>query len=176
MPLLKVENISAGYDGERVIHALSFHVNRGEIISLLGPSGCGKTTALRAIAGFEPIIEGQITIDQKPVSTPTSTVPPEHRSIGMVFQDYALFPHLTVADNIAFGLRRKSAVDRRVRGPPRRFPQRREAWVAWVSAFRTNSRADNNSASHSRARWRRGRRCCSWTNRFRISMSSCASA
>ncbi|MCB1924054.1 MAG: ABC transporter ATP-binding protein [Gammaproteobacteria bacterium] len=114
MPLLKVENISAGYDGERVIHALSFHVNRGEIISLLGPSGCGKTTALRAIAGFEPIIEGQITIDQKPVSTPTSTVPPEHRSIGMVFQDYALFPHLTVADNIAFGLRRKSAVDRRV--------------------------------------------------------------
>ena len=114
MPLLKVENISAGYDGVPVIESLSFHVNRGEIVSLLGPSGCGKTTALRAIAGFEPINEGVIVIGQKPASSPGRTIPPEQRSIGMVFQDYALFPHLTVADNIAFGLRKMAAVDRKV--------------------------------------------------------------
>jgi len=114
MPLLKVENISAGYDQQRVIEALSFHVNRGEIVSLLGPSGCGKTTALRAIAGFEPVTEGAILIAQKLVSAPGVTVPPEQRSIGMVFQDYALFPHLTISENIAFGLRKKPVVDRKV--------------------------------------------------------------
>ena len=114
MPLLQVENISAGYARQRVIESLSFRVNRGEIVSLLGPSGCGKTTALRAIAGFEPISEGQILIAEKLISAPGVTVPPEHRSIGMVFQDYALFPHLTIADNIAFGLRKRAAVDRKV--------------------------------------------------------------
>ncbi len=114
MPLLKVEQISAGYGDETVVNDLSFHVNRGEIVSLLGPSGCGKTTALRAIAGFEPISSGQILIAKRIVSSPEMTVPPEKRSIGMVFQDYALFPHLTIADNIAFGLRKKPAVDRRV--------------------------------------------------------------
>ena len=114
MPLLKVEDVSAGYGAAHVIQSLTFVVNRGEIVSLLGPSGCGKTTALRAIAGFEPISKGQILIAQKPASAPGLTIPPEQRSIGMVFQDFALFPHLTIADNIAFGLRRLAAVDRRV--------------------------------------------------------------
>jgi len=114
MPLLKVEDISAGYGDQRVIEALSFHVNRGEIVSLLGPSGCGKTTALRAVAGFEPISEGRILISERLASEPGLTIPPERRSIGMVFQDYALFPHLTIAENIAFGLRRTAAVDRKV--------------------------------------------------------------
>jgi len=114
MALLKVENISAGYGREIVVEQLSFHVNRGEIVSLLGPSGCGKTTALRAVAGFEPVIEGEILMAQKIVSAPGMTIPPEQRSIGMVFQDYALFPHLTIRDNIAFGLRHKPPVDRRV--------------------------------------------------------------
>jgi len=113
MPLLKVDNISAGYDHHNVVSDLSFHVNRGEIVSLLGASGCGKTTVLRAIAGFEPIRSGEILIDKKPASTPDFAVPPEKRSIGMVFQDYALFPHLSIADNIAFGLRKLSAKDRR---------------------------------------------------------------
>jgi len=114
MPLLKVENISAGYGRERVVQSLSFHVNRGEIVSLLGPSGCGKTTALRAIAGFEPISDGQILIANRLASTPGMTQPPEQRSIGMVFQDYALFPHLTISENIAFGLKKMPAVDRKV--------------------------------------------------------------
>jgi len=114
MPLLKVDDIGANYGGEPVIESLSFNVERGEIVSLLGSSGCGKTTALRTIAGFEPLQTGAILIDQQQVSVPGMTVPPEQRSIGMVFQDYALFPHLTVRDNIAFGLRKKPRVERQV--------------------------------------------------------------
>jgi iron(III) transport system ATP-binding protein len=114
MVLLRAEEISVGYDDNLVVEQLSFEVRRGEIVSLLGPSGCGKTTALRAVAGFEPIRSGQILIADRSVSTTHATVAPEHRAIGMVFQDYALFPHLTVADNIAFGLKKMAAVDRQV--------------------------------------------------------------
>ena len=113
MPLLKVENVTCGYDeAHPVVEALSFHVNHGEIASVLGPSGCGKTTVLRAIAGFDPIQSGSIQIAGKTVSLATRTVPPAARAIGMVFQDYALVPHLTVTDNIAFGLRKRKARER----------------------------------------------------------------
>lgn len=112
MPLLKVEQIRVAYDEDPVVQDLSFHVNQGEIVSLLGASGCGKTTALRAIAGFEPIQAGQISIASERVSTPENNVPPEQRGIGMVFQDYALFPHLTVIENIQFGLQRLNTRDR----------------------------------------------------------------
>lgn len=106
MSLLKVDDIYCQYASGPVVQGLSFHVNRGEIISLLGPSGCGKTTALRAIAGFEPLQDGSIMINNQIVSSAQQTVPPERRSVGMVFQDYALFPHLSVYDNIAFGLKK----------------------------------------------------------------------
>jgi len=102
MPLLKLDKITCGYEGQTVIENLSFHLNQGEIISLLGSSGCGKTTALRAIAGFESIRDGSITLNGNAVSTPGYSLEPENRGIGMVFQDYALFPHLTVMDNICF--------------------------------------------------------------------------
>ncbi|BAN68469.1 ABC transporter ATP-binding protein [endosymbiont of unidentified scaly snail isolate Monju] len=115
MPLLKVDDIAVAYDERPVVEHLSFHVNRGEIVSLLGASGCGKTTALRAIAGFEPVRTGKILIDHQVVSTPDRLVPPEQRHIGMVFQDYALFPHLTVAENIAFGLQGLSPSERHQR-------------------------------------------------------------
>jgi iron(III) transport system ATP-binding protein len=113
MPILEVDAISAGYGKEVVIESLSFAVEQGQIVSLLGPSGCGKTTALRAVAGFEDILSGRITIAGSVVSTPGKTVPPEKRAIGMVFQDYALFPHLNIADNIAFGLRGRPKAERR---------------------------------------------------------------
>ena len=80
---------------------------------LLGPSGCGKTTVLRAIAGFEPVLKGEIILDGRVISSSTIQVPPEQRGIGMVFQDYALFPHLTVSDNVSFGLRKLSASKKR---------------------------------------------------------------
>jgi iron(III) transport system ATP-binding protein len=105
MKLLEVENLRAAYGAEAVVRGLAFSLEQGAIGCLLGPSGCGKTTVLRCIAGFEPVQEGVIRIAGRVVSAPGSTVPPEQRRVGMVFQDYALFPHLDVAGNIGFGLR-----------------------------------------------------------------------
>jgi len=106
--LLDIKNIECHYQAQTVVQGLSFHINQGDIVCLLGPSGCGKTTALRAIAGFEPIHNGTITLRGEMVSTPRNIIAPEKRKLGMVFQDYALFPHLNVYDNIGFGLRNMS--------------------------------------------------------------------
>lgn len=100
-----------GYPGEKsgswneVIQGLTMQLRHGRIGCLLGPSGCGKSTVLRAICGFEPIQAGEITLDKQVVSSPETTLAPEKRRVGVVFQDYALFPHLTNAQNVAFGLR-----------------------------------------------------------------------
>jgi iron(III) transport system ATP-binding protein len=91
---------------------LSFSLARGSIGCLLGASGCGKTTVLRCIAGFERIEQGEILINSSAVSTPRLLLPPEHRRIGMVFQEYALFPHLSVEANIAFGLHQSPKPER----------------------------------------------------------------
>jgi len=106
--LLDITAISCSYDAKVIFNDLSFGVAAGSIACLLGPSGCGKTTVLRAIAGFEPVHTGAITLDGRLLSAPGQTLPPEQRQVGMVFQDYALFPHLTVAANIAFGLQQQS--------------------------------------------------------------------
>jgi len=108
-PLLEVSGIRHGYNGHRVLNDFSLALARGQIGCVLGPSGCGKTTALRCIAGFEKISVGRIVVNSEEVSSAGHTVPPERRRIGMVFQDYALFPHLTVADNVGFGLLRLDA-------------------------------------------------------------------
>lgn len=102
--MLSLKNVQCSYDDRVVVRGLSMHVNRGSLVCLLGPSGCGKTTVLRAIAGFHALDAGEIQINDRPVSSPGFTMPPEKRRLGMVFQDYALFPHLDVARNIAFGL------------------------------------------------------------------------
>ncbi len=102
--LLKVKNICCRYDDKIIIPDLSFSVKQGQVVCLLGPSGCGKTTALRAIAGFEPVYKGEIELDGRILSTPGNTLVPEKRNVGMVFQDYALFPHLNIENNIAFGI------------------------------------------------------------------------
>ncbi|AFY39061.1 Fe(3+)-transporting ATPase [[Leptolyngbya] sp. PCC 7376] len=86
---------------------INFRLQQGEILGLLGPSGCGKTTLLRLIAGFETPTEGHIALNNQIVSAPDCNTPPERRNTGMVFQDYALFPHFNIADNIAFGLRHR---------------------------------------------------------------------
>lgn len=104
--LLNLRNLACGYSGQRVVQNLDLHLNAGDIGCLLGSSGCGKTTTLRAIAGFEPVHEGEIHLGGELISKPGFTLAPEKRRIGMVFQDYALFPHLTVAQNIAFGIRK----------------------------------------------------------------------
>jgi iron(III) transport system ATP-binding protein len=88
-----------------VIADLSMTIAAAEVVCLLGPSGCGKTTLLRLIAGMETLDAGRILMDGREISTPTTAVPPDKRGIGLVFQDYALFPHMSVIDNVAFGLR-----------------------------------------------------------------------
>jgi iron(III) transport system ATP-binding protein len=110
--LLEVENLRHAYGQQEVVRGLSFSLARGAIGCLLGPSGCGKTTVLRCIAGFEGIQEGEIRLAGKVVSGRGVMLPPERRRIGMVFQDYALFPHLPVSGNIAFGLHAMAAPER----------------------------------------------------------------
>jgi iron(III) transport system ATP-binding protein len=108
--LLSLEAISCHYaPATSVIKALSVQLHFGEIGCLLGSSGCGKTTVLRAIAGFQPLSDGRILLDGQCISGPGQHMPPEKRRIGMVFQDYALFPHLNIQDNIVFGLGDKPA-------------------------------------------------------------------
>ncbi len=103
---LAIDDLAVAYRaGTRVLEHLTLSLERGEIGCLVGSSGCGKTTLLRAIAGFLPVADGTIEIDGLVVSGPHFTAPPEKRGVGLVFQDYALFPHLKVSDNIAFGLR-----------------------------------------------------------------------
>ena len=113
--LLEVRQISQAYDSRPVLEDLSFGLEPGMIGCLLGPSGCGKTTVLRCIAGFEPVSRGEIIMHGETMSRPGRTVPAERRRVGMVFQDYALFPHLTVERNIAFGLRGASQSERAAR-------------------------------------------------------------
>jgi iron(III) transport system ATP-binding protein len=107
--LLSLEHVQKYYGESPVLKSLSFQLEEGAIGCLLGPSGCGKTTALRTIAGFEQIQGGRIRIRSDIVSSTDIHVPPENRRIGMVFQDYALFPHLNVRDNVAFGIGKKKA-------------------------------------------------------------------
>ena len=101
---LELEAIGKSFGTCRAVDGLSVQLPQGGIACLLGPSGCGKTTVLRCVAGFEAVDQGEIRIQQRILSQPGKSVPPQQRRIGMVFQDYALFPHLTVSDNVAFGL------------------------------------------------------------------------
>lgn len=113
--LLSVDNISIAYQQQTVVKNLSFQLEQGDIACLLGASGCGKTSVLRAIAGFEPVSVGQISLQQQILSQPKQLIPAHQRRCGMVFQDYALFPHLTVSQNIALGLHKQSAAQRQQR-------------------------------------------------------------
>ena len=115
MDALILDSLVLGYGGKPVVSGLSFKLAPGEIGCLLGGSGCGKTTVLRAIAGFEPLQSGRIALNGHWVADAAWQLSPERRQIGMVFQDYALFPHLSVADNVAFGLHEWTAADKRRR-------------------------------------------------------------
>jgi iron(III) transport system ATP-binding protein len=118
---LRIQALRLAYPGAQGLHTVvddfSLMVEPGRVACLLGPSGCGKTTVLRAIAGFEPCRGGTIHVGQRLLSSAAVHVPPELRRVGMMFQEYALFPHLSAADNIGFGLRRlaRAAREERVR-------------------------------------------------------------
>ena len=112
-PILEVKNIECQHRGQTVVQELSCHINEGDLHCLLGPSGCGKTTVLRAIAGFQALHKGEILLNEERISYPGYTKAPEKRHIGMVFQDYALFPHMNVNQNISFGLRNKTEKEKK---------------------------------------------------------------
>ena len=139
MAFLTLTNVNKIFGSTVAVEDFNLDLEKGEFISFLGPSGCGKTTTLRMIAGFEQASSGEITINNADITH----VPPNKRNIGMVFQSYALFPHMTVWDNVAFGL-----------------VERRESRDA---SFRAGSR----SGWRWRAPWPSGRRCCYWMSRSR---------
>lgn len=104
-PRLVTEHLSRAFAGRKVVDDVSLTVYPGQVTCLLGPSGCGKSTTLRMIAGVERADTGRVLIDGAEMAGPGGHLPPEKRSVGLMFQDFALFPHLTVADNVGFGLR-----------------------------------------------------------------------
>ena len=119
MDALTLQGVCHAYDGVPAIEAIDLTVGEGKLVCLLGPSGCGKTTVLRVAAGLEPLQQGRVFIGESEVARPGASTPPEERGVGLVFQDYALFPHLTVAENVAFGLKGRPAVERL--GTPRQM-------------------------------------------------------
>ncbi|RXJ01945.1 ABC transporter ATP-binding protein [Anaerobacillus alkaliphilus] len=117
MSFIQLEQVTKLFSGTQkpAVDAINLNIERGEIITLLGPSGCGKTTTLRMLAGFEQPSTGKITIGEQVVYDNSNAIPPEKRGIGMVFQDYALFPHLTIEKNVMFGLNKWKSKDRKAR-------------------------------------------------------------
>ena len=105
MASVELKRLGKRYDATVAVDDVSLRIEHGQLVCLLGPSGCGKTTTLRLIAGFVEPSAGEIIVGGKVLSSPRQTVPPEGRNMSMIFQSYALWPHMTVAENVAYGLR-----------------------------------------------------------------------
>jgi iron(III) transport system ATP-binding protein len=112
MSHVRVRGLSKSFGPIDAVRELNLEIDRGELMAVLGPSGCGKTTLLRVIAGFEQPDAGCVVVSDEVVAGPGRTIPPEKRRVGMVFQDYALFPHLSVEGNVAFGLTNRPREER----------------------------------------------------------------
>ena len=132
MSFLRVEQLVVRYGGLEVLHSLDLGVERGSFVALLGSSGCGKTTLLRAIAGFQPVAAGQVWLNGVAITA----LPPERRRMAMVFQSYALWPHMTVAQNIGYGLRLRrvpraqmtAKIEEQVRSRPEQWVWMHRRW------------------------------------------------
>ena len=144
------EHVQKSYDGETlVVKDLNLDIGKGEFLTMLGPSGSGKTTCLMMLAGFETATHGEIRLDGRPINN----IPPHKRGIGMVFQNYALFPHMTVGENLAFPLQVRKLPKAEIEAQGRRARSTWCRWAASPAAARRSSRAASSSASRSPARW-----------------------
>lgn len=114
-PPLQVRGAVRAYGATRAVDGVDLELRAGELVVLVGPSGCGKSTLLRSIAGLVALDEGTIAVAGEVVDDGRSNTPPEHRPVGMVFQDHSLFPHLTIGDNVAFGIRKAPAAERKAK-------------------------------------------------------------
>ncbi len=166
---MSFEAVSKRFGDVTAVDRVSLDIHEGEFFALLGPSGCGKTTLLRMLAGFEQPSEGRILLDGQDIAG----LPPHRRPVNMMFQSYALFPHLSVAGNIAFGLKQE-ALSR-----PRSTLVSTRCWrwsssTASGAAGRTSCPAASASGWRWRARSPSGRGCSCWTSRWPRSTASCA--
>jgi iron(III) transport system ATP-binding protein len=105
MSRIRLEKLRKDYGGQTALRGIDLDIANGALLALLGPSGCGKSTTLQLLAGFEEPTEGAIWADDQLLSSPRGSVPPERRGVSLVFQNYAVWPHKTVAENVAFGLK-----------------------------------------------------------------------
>jgi putrescine transport system ATP-binding protein len=168
VPFIRFENITKRYGDFTAVSELSLDIYEREFFSLLGPSGCGKTTLMRMLAGFEEPTEGRILLQGKDISG----VPPYRRPTNMMFQSYALFPHMTVEKNIAFGLEQdklpKGEIDERVQEMLR---------LVRLEEFAKRKPGQLSGGQRQRvalARSQSVRKCFCWTNRWAPSIASCA--
>ena len=168
---VQLRSLTKRFDEHLAVDSIDALINAGEFFSLLGPSGCGKTTTLRMIAGFERPTDGEILLDGEDVAN----TPPHERNVHTVFQNYALFPHLNVYDNIAFGLRRHKVAKDEIR---QRVEERSASSSSTGSAAagRASSPAASSSGSRSPARSFCAPRCCCSTSRSARSTPRSASS
>ncbi len=168
---MRIDRVTKKFGDFVAVDDVSLDIYKKEIFCLLGGSGCGKTTLLRMLAGFERPTAGRIFID----GVDMTEIPPYERPVNMMFQSYALFPHMTVEQNVAFGLKQDRRGEARDRQARRATCSRWSSSASSPSASRTSSPAASASASRWPARWSSSPSCCCSTSRSRRSTRSCAS-
>lgn len=168
-PLLEIRNLTKSFDGQHAVDDVNLTIYKGEIFALLGASGCGKSTLLRMLAGFEQPTAGQIVLD----GVDLARVPPYQRPINMMFQSYALFPHMTVEQNIAFGLKQDKL-------PKAEITSRVQEMLALVHMQEFAKRKPHQLSGGQRQRvawpaaWRKDRNCCCLMSQWGRWIRSCA--
>ena len=162
--IVRIRDVVKEFDGETVVNHMNLDIAEGEFLTILGPSGCGKTTTLRMIAGFEDVTSGEILLEGASVEG----LPPNVRNINTVFQNYALFPHMTVEDNIAFGL-----VEKKV--PKDKIKEKVSEAVKLVQLEGLEKRKPSQLSGGQRQRVSTSPRCCFWTSLWGLWISNSAS-